>query len=88
MHKQFDPEERKNAASLAKGLPASPGAAVGKIVFDAKEAHEWNERGEKVILVRVETSPEDIEGMVAAQANNTWSDLAKGQSSMVERECK
>jgi len=67
LHKQFDPQARKDAHSLGTGLPASPGAAVGKVVFDAKEAHEWNEKGEKVILVRIETSPEDLIGMNAAQ---------------------
>jgi pyruvate,orthophosphate dikinase len=52
---------------LTKGLPASPGAASGKIVFDADTAEKWNDRGEAVILVRVETSPEDIHGMHAAR---------------------
>ena len=67
LHKQLDPEATKTATVLGKGLPASPGAAVGKIVFDAEEAHKRNEAGEKVILVRVETSPEDLIGMNAAQ---------------------
>ena len=67
LHKQLDPEAKKSATVLTKGLPASPGAAVGKIVFDAHVAHEMNENGEKVILTRVETSPEDLIGMNAAQ---------------------
>jgi len=65
LHKQIDTSEKLNI--LAKGLPASPGAAVGKVVFNADDAVEWSERGEKVILVRTETSPEDIEGMAVAQ---------------------
>lgn len=67
LHKQFEPSARKSAVVLAKGLPASPGAAVGEIVFDAKHAHELHESGKKVILVRTETSPEDLIGMNAAQ---------------------
>jgi len=67
LHKQLDPEDKKIATVLTKGLPASPGGAVGQVVFDANEAHERNEAGEKVILVRVETSPEDLIGMNAAQ---------------------
>jgi pyruvate, orthophosphate dikinase len=67
LHKQLDPEDKKIATVLTKGLPASPGGAVGQIVFDAQEAHERNEAGEKVILVRMETSPEDLIGMNAAQ---------------------
>ena len=57
----------KNANAIAKGLPASPGAACGKIAFTAEEAKERAEKGEKVVLVRLETSPEDIEGMIAAE---------------------
>ncbi len=67
LHKQLDPEAKKQATVLAKGLPASPGGAVGKCCFDAKEAHDRAENGEKVILIRVETSPEDLIGMNAAQ---------------------
>jgi len=67
LHKQIDPAAKKSAQLLTKGLPASPGAAVGQIVFKANEAHQRNEDGKKVVLVRVETSPEDIQGMVAAQ---------------------
>ncbi len=67
LHPVFDPEELKKAKVLTKGLPASPGAATGKVVFFADEAAELGAKGEKVILVRIETSPEDIEGMNAAQ---------------------
>lgn len=67
LHPQFDEKALKSAKPIAKALAASPGAACGKIVFTAEDAKEWNERGEKVILVRLETSPEDIEGMKAAQ---------------------
>jgi len=67
LHPQFDAKALKSAQPLAKALAASPGAAAGKIVFTAEEAKEWAERGEKVVLVRLETSPEDIEGMKAAQ---------------------
>jgi len=67
LHPQFDQKALKAAAPVGKALPASPGAACGKIVFTADDAKEWAERGEKVVLVRLETSPEDIEGMKAAQ---------------------
>ena len=67
LHPQFDAAALKAAAPLGKGLGASPGAACGKIVFTAEDAEEWNERGEKVVLVRLETSPEDITGMKASQ---------------------
>jgi len=67
LHPQFDAKALKAATPIAKALPASPGAACGKIVFTAEEAKEWHERGEKVVLVRLETSPEDIEGMKASQ---------------------
>ncbi len=67
LHPIFDPKELKKAKVITKGLPASPGAATGKVVFFADEASELGSKGEKVILVRVETSPEDIEGMNAAQ---------------------
>ena len=67
LHPQFDAEALKKAAVIGKALGASPGAASGKIVFSAEDAKAWAERGEKVILVRLETSPEDIEGMKAAQ---------------------
>ncbi len=67
LHPQFDAAVLKKSEPVAKALPASPGAACGKIVFTAEDAKAWNERGEKVVLVRLETSPEDIEGMKAAQ---------------------
>ncbi len=67
LHPQFDAKALKAASPVGKALPASPGAACGKIVFTADDAKEWAERGEKVVLVRLETSPEDIEGMKAAQ---------------------
>ena len=67
LHPQFDTETLKTAEPMAKALAASPGAACGKIVFTAEDAKEWAARGEKVVLVRLETSPEDIEGMKAAQ---------------------
>ena len=67
LHPTFDAEALKKAQVVGKGLAASPGAACGRVVFTAEEAKEWHERGEKVILVRLETSPEDIEGMKAAQ---------------------
>jgi pyruvate,orthophosphate dikinase len=68
LHPSVDPIAEKNALELAKGLPAGPGGAIGKVVFTADEAQAWAEKGEKVILVRNETSPEDVHGMHAAQA--------------------
>lgn len=67
LHPTFDPNVIKNSTPITKGLPASPGAATGKIAFSAEEAKERANNGEQVVLVRLETSPEDIEGMVAAQ---------------------
>jgi pyruvate,orthophosphate dikinase len=67
LHPQFDTDALKKTEPIGKALAASPGAACGKIVFTADEAKAWHERGEKVVLVRLETSPEDIEGMKAAQ---------------------
>ena len=67
LHPQFDAKALKAATPAGKGLGASPGAACGKVVFTAEDAVEWNERGEKVVLVRLETSPEDITGMKASQ---------------------
>lgn len=67
LHPQFDSNALKSAHPLARALAASPGAAAGKIVFTADDAKDWAARGEKVILVRLETSPEDIEGMKSAQ---------------------
>ena len=67
LHPQFEAAELKKATPIGKGLGASPGAACGKVVFTAEDAVEWAERGEKVVLVRLETSPEDITGMKSAQ---------------------
>ena len=67
LHPQFDTAALKKASPIGKGLPASPGAACGRVVFTAGDAKEWADRGEKVILVRLETSPEDIEGMDVSQ---------------------
>ena len=67
LHPQFDPAAIKKATPLGKGLGASPGAACGKVVFTAEDAEEWHARGEKVILVRLETSPEDITGMKSSE---------------------
>ena len=67
LHPQFDAAALKAATPLGKGLGASPGAACGKVVFTAEDAEKWAEKGEKVILVRLETSPEDITGMKVAQ---------------------
>ena len=67
LHPQFDPKAIKESTPIGKGLGASPGAACGKIVFTAEDAVAWKERGEKVVLVRLETSPEDITGMKSAE---------------------
>jgi len=67
LHPQFDADALKKTAPVGRALAASPGAACGRIVFTAEDAKEWAARGEKVVLVRLETSPEDIEGMKAAQ---------------------
>ena len=67
LHPQFDAKALKAATPVGAGLAASPGAACGKVVFTAEDAKEWADKGEKVVLVRLETSPEDIEGMAAAQ---------------------
>ena len=67
LHPQFDQKELKSATPVGKGLGASPGAACGKVVFTAEDAEKWHANGEKVVLVRLETSPEDITGMKAAQ---------------------
>ena len=67
LHPQFDAKSLKAATPIGKGLGASPGAACGKVVFSAADAESWNARGEKVVLVRLETSPEDITGMKASQ---------------------
>ncbi len=68
LHPGVDPDAEKKAVELAKGLPAGPGGAIGKVVFTADDAESWANRGERVILVRNETSPEDVHGMHAAQA--------------------
>jgi pyruvate,orthophosphate dikinase len=68
LHPSVDPAAEKNGLELAKGLPAGPGGALGKVVFTADDAEAWAKRGEKVILVRNETSPEDVHGMHAAEA--------------------
>ena len=65
LHPTFDPKAKRNV--IAKGLPASPGAATGRVVFNAEDADTWKNKGEKVILVRIETSPEDLGGMNASQ---------------------
>ena len=67
LHPMFEPKALKSAKPIGEGLAASPGAACGQIVFTAEDAKKWAEKGHKVVLVRLETSPEDIEGMVAAQ---------------------
>jgi pyruvate,orthophosphate dikinase len=67
LHPQFDTQSLKKATPIGKGLAASPGAACGKVVFNAEDAKAWVANGEKVVLVRMETSPEDIEGMAAAE---------------------
>ncbi len=67
LHPTLDPKAKKAATVLTAALPASPGAAVGKVVFSADEAEKWAEEGEKVVLVRIETSPEDIHGMHVSQ---------------------
>ena len=68
LHPSVDPSSEKKAIELAKGLPAGPGGAIGKVVFTADDAEAWAKRGERVILVRNETSPEDVHGMHAAEA--------------------
>jgi len=68
LHPMLDTESEKNAPFLAKGLPAGPGGATGRIVFTADDAEAWHKKGEKVILIREETSPEDVHGMHAAEA--------------------
>jgi len=67
LHPMLDPTAEKTASKLAKGLPAGPGGAIGKIVLNSNRAHELGKKGEKLILVRLETSPEDVDGMHAAQ---------------------
>jgi pyruvate,orthophosphate dikinase len=83
---QFDPKVRKAAKAIAKGLNASPGAAVGKAVFNADTAVEWVEKGEKVVLVRVETSPDDFHGMAVAQGILTARGGATSHAAVVARQ--
>ena len=86
----FDPEERQNAVLggrlLAKGINAGPGAATGKIVFNAADSEEWAGRGEEVILVRIETSPEDIRGMSVASGILTSAGGATSHAALVARQ--
>jgi pyruvate,orthophosphate dikinase len=83
---QFDPNARQSAKRVAKGLNASPGAAVGRAVFDADDAVAWVEKGEKVILVRVETSPDDFHGMAVAQGIITARGGATSHAAVVARQ--
>jgi pyruvate,orthophosphate dikinase len=83
---QFDPAARQGAQRIAKGLNASPGAAVGKAVFDADVAVEWVGRGEKVVLVRIETSPDDFHGMAVAQGILTARGGATSHAAVVARQ--
>lgn len=85
LHPVFDPEAKKEATILAKGLNASPGAAVGKVVFAADRAEKQKEEGENVILVRIETSPEDIKGMNAAEGILTARGGATSHAAVVAR---
>jgi pyruvate,orthophosphate dikinase len=83
---QFDMEERQHAARVAKGLNASPGAAVGRAVFSADDAVDWAARGEKVVLVRVETSPDDFHGMAVAEGILTARGGATSHAAVVARQ--
>ena len=83
---QFDPAARASAVGIAKGLNASPGAAVGRAVFDADTAVEWVARGERVVLVRVETSPDDFHGMAVAQGILTARGGATSHAAVVARQ--
>jgi pyruvate,orthophosphate dikinase len=83
---QFDPGARADAERIAKGLNASPGAAVGRAVFSADHAVEWVERGERVVLVRVETSPDDFHGMAVAQGILTARGGATSHAAVVARQ--
>ncbi len=85
LHPTFDKEELKKVKPIVTGLPASPGAGTGKIAFTAKEAKERHEAGEKVVLCRAETSPEDIEGMVAAEAIMTMRGGMTSHAAVVAR---
>jgi pyruvate,orthophosphate dikinase len=83
LHKQVDPRAKANV--IAKGLNASPGAAIGKVVFDAERAKEMKEKGEKVILVRPETNPDDVGGIIASQGVLTSRGGATSHASVVAR---
>src|SRR5204862_6996432 len=83
---QFDPKARKDAQRIAKGLNASPGAAVGRAVFDADDAVAWVGRGERVVLVRVETSPDDFHGMAVAEGILTARGGATSHAAVVARQ--
>ena len=83
---QFDPNARKGAAKVAKGLNASPGAAVGRAVFNADLAVEWVGKGEKVVLVRVETTPDDFHGMAVAEGILTARGGATSHAAVVARQ--
>ncbi len=83
---QFDPVARQKAVRIARGLNASPGAAVGKAVFDADTAVEWAARGERVVLVRIETSPDDFHGMAVAQGILTARGGATSHAAVVARQ--
>ncbi len=85
LHPQFDAAALKAATPIGKGLGASPGAACGKIVFTAEDAENWNAKGEKVVLVRLETSPEDITGMKASQGILTVSGGMTSHAAVVAR---
>ena len=81
----IDPEEEKKNKPIAKGLPAGPGGAVGRVVFTSEEAVEWGLKGEKVILVREETSPEDVDGMHKSQAILTTKGGMTSHAALVAR---
>jgi pyruvate,orthophosphate dikinase len=83
---QYDPDALEDATKIAKGLNASPGAAVGQVVFDADEAVEWVEQGKKVVLVRVETSPDDFHGMAVAEGILTARGGATSHAAVVARQ--
>ena len=85
LHPQFDTKALKAATPIGKGLGASPGAACGKIVFTAEDAEAWNAKGEKVVLVRLETSPEDITGMKASQGILTVRGVMTSHAAVVAR---
>ena len=85
LHPQFDADALKKATVVGKGLAASPGAACGKIVFTAEDAKEWAKKGEKVVLVRRETSPEDIEGMQVAEGILTFRGGMTSHAAVVAR---